>query len=332
MMEVKNVPAEAFKLKASAIEFNAVEGGEADTYEISMLARSAGAIEHWYWGEQVVHDMAGMNVAGKIPIDFNHEAEVIGYLDKFEETEDGLRVTGKLVSFQPDDRAAEIAFKARQGVPWQASINFGGDGIKVEQVAEGETTQANGREFSGPATVIRSWPLRGVAVTPYGADSNTQSTVLSDDGEQAVTFFNQEGQAMADEQATVEAEEQAEEAAVETCGECGSELDNDNNAESNDDAEQVEATAETSDELDDEPESDDEAVEAAAVVVPATEVGAKRKRPAAAECTPATKVASQHALRSEDAVVEHGVAYINVAVRVPVGMRFPTSVTVEWAP
>ena len=27
-----------------------------------------------------------------------------------------------------------------------------------------------------------------------------------------------------------------------------------------------------------------------------------------------------------------GVAYINVAVRVPVGMRVPTSVTVEWAP
>ena len=76
---------------------------------------------------------------------------------------------------------------------------------------------------------------------------------------------------------------------------------------------------------------DDDAVEAAAVVVPATEVGAKRKRPAAAECTPATKMASHHALRAEDAVVEHGVAYINVAVRVPVGMRVPTSVTVEWA-
>ena len=83
---------------------------------------------------------------------------------------------------------------------------------------------------------------------------------------------------------------------------------------------------------DDDDEADDDAVEAAAVVVPATEVGAKRKRPAAAECTPATKVASQHALRSVDAVVEHGVAYINVAVRVPYGMRVPTSVTVEWAP
>lgn len=259
MIEVKNVPADAFKLKASRIEFNAVEGGDAETYEISMLARSAGAIEHWHWGEQVVHDIAGMNVAGKIPIDFNHEAEVIGYLDNFEQTDEGLRVTGKLVSFQPDDRAAEIAFKARQGVPWQASINFGGDGIKVEQIAEGETTQANGREFTGPATVIRSWPLRGVAVTPYGADQHTQSTVLSEDGEIAVTFFNQEGQAMADEQATVEAEEQAE--AAENACVCDS-LDNDNEAESNDDAEQVEATAETSDELEnDEPASDDDAVE-----------------------------------------------------------------------
>ena len=41
---------------------------------------------------------------------------------------------------------------------------------------------------------------------------------------------------------------------------------------------------------------------------------------------------SQHALAPADADVQDGVAYINVAVRVPVGMRFPTSVTVEWAP
>ena len=70
---------------------------------------------------------------------------------------------------------------------------------------------------------------------------------------------------------------------------------------------------------------------AAVEIVPATEVGAKRKRQA--EC-PATKLVmtSQHALAPADADVQDGVAYINVAVRVPVGMRVPTSVTVEWAP
>ena len=57
----------------------------------------------------------------------------------------------------------------------------------------------------------------------------------------------------------------------------------------------------------DDEEEDDDLVEASAVVevLPATEVGAKRKRPvaAAAECRPATKMVSQHALQPEDAVV-----------------------------
>ena len=66
-------------------------------------------------------------------------------------------------------------------------------------------------------------------------------------------------------------------------------------------------------------------------IVPATEVGAKRKRQA--EC-PAAGLAttSQHALAPADADARAGGAYINVAVRVPVAMRFPTSVPVERAP
>lgn len=268
MSEVKNVPESAFKLKASKITFNQVEGEDAETYEITMLARSSGAIEHWFWGDQVVHDMAGMQVGDKIPIDFNHEPEVIGYLDKFEQTAEGLQVTGKLVSFQPDDRAAEIAFKAKNGIPWQASINFGGDGIEVEQVAEGITTQANGREFTGPATVIRSWPLRGVAVTPYGADAGTESTVLNDDGEHAVKFFNQGDQEMADTTETVVDENQAEEVA-ENCDACGQEII------ASDENQEVE-TAQESDELENnEPENDDEQADQVADEVAETDAPAE---------------------------------------------------------
>lgn len=268
MSEVKNVPESAFKLQASKITFNQVEGEDAETYEITMLARSAGAIEHWFWGDQVVHDMAGMQVGDKIPIDFNHEPEVIGYLDKFEQTAEGLQVTGKLVSFQPDDRAAEIAFKAKNGIPWQASINFGGDGIEVEQVAEGITTQANGREFTGPATVIRSWPLRGVAVTPYGADAGTESTVLNDDGEHAVKFFNQGDQEMADTTETVVDENQAEEVA-QNCDACGQEII------ASDENQEVE-TAQESDELENnEPENDDEQADQVADEVAETDAPAE---------------------------------------------------------
>ena len=253
-----NVPEDAFKFRAELVEFAPVEneGGATQTFNITMLARSAGAIEHWYWGAQTVHDLAGMTVADRIPIDFNHEAEVIGVLDKFENTPEGLRVSGKLVSFREDDRAAEIAYKASQGVPWQASINFGGDGIQVEQVDEGMAATANGQTFNGPATIIRSWPLRGVAVTPYGADANTESMVLRNSGEVAVEFLT-EGLTMADENEAVEVEAVADTVIAE---DNAAEIADDQVVEGDVEASQDE-TAET-DELENEPASDEEVVEA----------------------------------------------------------------------
>jgi hypothetical protein len=67
----------------------------------------------------------------------------------------------------------------KEGVPYQASINFGGDGIKIEQVQEGASVQVNGYTLAGPACVIREWPLRGVAICPYGADENTDASSFS---------------------------------------------------------------------------------------------------------------------------------------------------------
>jgi hypothetical protein len=50
---------------------------------ISMLARTAKPIEHWYFGK-VVHDMAGMALAAPtLPIDYCHDPEeVLGFLDQ----------------------------------------------------------------------------------------------------------------------------------------------------------------------------------------------------------------------------------------------------------
>ena len=51
------------------------------------------------------------------------------------------------------DRATEIIHN-REGVPYEASINFGGDGIKVEEVPEGFVAQVNGYAFDGPGVDI----------------------------------------------------------------------------------------------------------------------------------------------------------------------------------
>ena len=73
-----------------------------------------------------------------------------------------------------------------------------------------------------------------------------------------------------------------------------------------------------------EEDEDDEPLEF--VILESNTAIGKRKR-STATVSPAT---SQHAV--PDSVVQDGVAYISIAVRVPTGMRAPTSVTVEWTP
>ena len=162
-------------------EFELKDNGEkSKTAPIRLIARSGKPIEHWFWGK-VVHDLAGMQLSkSRIPVDYVHDSkEVIGYLNHFDTDSGDLVTSGALVPFKESDRATEIIHKSRAGVPYEASINFGGDGIKVQEIAENEIAQVNGAQFSGPGIIIREWPLRGVAICPYGADSNTETSVLA---------------------------------------------------------------------------------------------------------------------------------------------------------
>jgi len=184
-----HVPAGALRMVVGPFELGD-NGENAKSAPIRMKARTAQPIQHWFWGK-VVHDMAGMRLhKERLPIDYVHDpGEVIGYLNHFHVGADGLEVSGALVPFKESDRATEIIHKARAGVPYEASIYFGGDGLKVEEVAQGQAAQVNGFQFDGPGIVIREWPLRGVAVCPYGADMNTRSELAQ--GESIpVTFTN----------------------------------------------------------------------------------------------------------------------------------------------
>lgn len=179
-MKFKSIPANACLLSVG--EITVKDNGEgAKTAPISLVARSGKPIEHWFWGK-VVHDLAGMRLNKKrVAIDYCHDdKEIIGYLNHFDSASGDLVTSGALVPFKDSDRATEIIHKQRAGIPYEASINFGGDGIKVEEVAEGQVAQVNGYMLDGPAVIIREWPLRGVAICPYGADENTESTSLSE--------------------------------------------------------------------------------------------------------------------------------------------------------
>ena len=178
------IPASACTLVVGQFELGD-NGDNAKTSPIKMVARSGQPIEHWFWGN-VVHDLEGMHMhKTRIPVDYVHDAkEIIGYLNHFDSESGDLVASGALVPFKDSDRATEIIHKSKLGVPYEASINFGGDGIKVEDVPAGSVAQVNGYEFQGPGVIVRSWPLRGVAVCPYGADANTESAMAFSDNKQ----------------------------------------------------------------------------------------------------------------------------------------------------
>ena len=131
---------------------------------------------------KTVHDMDGMSSKSRVPIDYIHDdGDVIGYANKFNSEDGNLNVSGALVPYKDSDRASEIIHKAKSGIPYEASINFGGGKApRIEEVPEGETVEVNGRTFAGPLTIFREWTLRGVAVCPYGYDGGTSTTFSQD--------------------------------------------------------------------------------------------------------------------------------------------------------
>src|SRR4051812_23072289 len=118
--ETRKAPKKAFRFRAGPVEFAAAgEGTDEKTFPFSILARSSDPIDHWYWG-RVVHDMAGFTPSkATIPVDYCHcPDEVLGYGNKFDASNAGLKVTGALVQFQADDRVAEVTYKRAAGVPY----------------------------------------------------------------------------------------------------------------------------------------------------------------------------------------------------------------------
>ena len=188
-MTTRTVPTAALRFTAKAEFRFAAEGvTPGKPIPVHIVARSDQPVDHWYWGK-VVHDLAGMRLAKKtIPLDYLHDPrEVIGFANRFT-TEGQLEADGALVPITNTDRATEIATKSAAGVPYEASIDFGDpSAVKIEVLAEGQLAQVNGYTLEGPATIVREWPLRGIALCPYGVDAHTSAQFSADSQTATVT-------------------------------------------------------------------------------------------------------------------------------------------------
>lgn len=214
----ESVPTEMLRCSVCELSLGEGNGEGAKSSPLKIKARGGAPISHPYWG-MIAHDMKGMRLnGGRVAVDYNHDPkEMIGYLNHFDISTGDLNASGALVPYKDSDRATEVIHKSKAGIPYEASIYFGGD-ILMEKVDDGDCAEVNGQTFVGPGTILRQWQLRGVAVCPYGADSNTH-TQLSETGSQTVVKFIDGKLSQLEEQAMANDEKQAEEAAAKLAAE-----------------------------------------------------------------------------------------------------------------
>jgi len=180
----RTVPTSALRFEAELLPCDAkTHEGDTTRAPVRILARTADVIETPYWG-RIVHDLTGMELRkARTPIDYAHDGEPIGFADETTQTARGLELFAEIVSTQPGDRADQVIRKATAGIPYEASIDWNGPGTVLEELGENETAEVNGREFTGPGFIARAWPLRSVAICPYGADPGTASQFSETDTE-----------------------------------------------------------------------------------------------------------------------------------------------------
>jgi phage major head subunit gpT-like protein len=162
-----------FRLKAA-------EGDAPSNPTFEITAYTGRAIRQSWSRNPLVVDLAGMDTTRQaIPILWGHEASLDSLLGQSTiVANDGEQITlaGELIGEGP--LADRVISLAKKGLRLQASI--GADTGRIENVAPGESVQVNGREFTGPISVVRASSLREVSIVLFGADAATSAAIAAE--------------------------------------------------------------------------------------------------------------------------------------------------------
>jgi phage major head subunit gpT-like protein len=182
----------------------AAESGSTPTFEL--VAYTGRAIRQAWSRNPLVVDLAGMDTSNQsIPILWGHDASldsVLGQSASISSDGQQLVVAGSLIGEGPV--AERVISLAKKGLRFQASI--GADTSRIENIAPGEMATVNGRDFTGPLSVVRASSLREVSIVLFGADAATSAAIAAEASEDV---------SMADEATKTPAEEPVTAAKVE---------------------------------------------------------------------------------------------------------------------
>lgn len=171
--QVTSAPLEAFRFAGSKPATLSQPDGNGRR-KFSGVAYSGDMIsEHWFWGN-LVFDVSSTKAAASVPALVEHKSDRIAGSGQMTFGSD-MRIEGLLSAKSPD--AKFVADQADEQFPWQMSVFI--EPGEIDQIKAGVKFSANGREFTGPATVFRNSMIREVSFTATGADPQTSAQVFT---------------------------------------------------------------------------------------------------------------------------------------------------------
>lgn len=147
-----------------------------DLARVDGVAYSGGVFSQWWSNVPCVTDLAGLEIAVQIPLLYNHYNAPEYRLGELtvRKTDAALTVSGGI---DPETEHGKAIISAGKKIDWQ--LSHGAEIKEIQEVAAGEIVTVNGREFTGPLTVISKAILREVSVVAIGADADTSLRVAA---------------------------------------------------------------------------------------------------------------------------------------------------------
>ena len=164
----------------AAVEITAGEG-ENGTPTFAVRAYNGGALRVKGYNSPVVVDLAGMEPAGSITANLDHDqTKRVGHVTETINSGKELDLVGSISA--SNAHAQEVISSATNGYPWQASIEAMPAG-RIETIGKGKTATVNGQTVNGPAVIARQSRLYGFAFLSRGADEGTYATIAASTAE-----------------------------------------------------------------------------------------------------------------------------------------------------
>lgn len=185
-MRTKRTPIHASAKSRPIIAITAEENvvfataeGEADKKgppKFSVVAYTGVQMDIAGYDLPIVVDLEGMEFGNSLKANLDHESsQRVGHVTERDKSNGQLKLSG--VASARTSYRDEVTGSAEDGFDWQASIEA--MPLEFEEVGEGESASANGRNFDGPVLIARKSRLKGFAFVSHGADDNTSATIAA---------------------------------------------------------------------------------------------------------------------------------------------------------